>query len=247
MIRKLCILTLVLGILFALAMLMTNCSSNNKGDDDSSTGDDDTTNNLDISICDPSKSGFTVDITNPFFPLAPNEKWVLQGQEGGAMIRVEITGLDQTQVIAGVTTRIREEREFSDDVLFEISHNYFVQTADGTVCYYGENVDEYDADGNITGHSGTWIAGESNNKPGIQMPAHPAVGMSYDMEFAPGVAQDHGEVSSMGDSITVPFGTFTDTLTVIETSALESGQSPKQYAKGIGILSDEVYLLISHE
>ena len=212
-------------------------------------GDDDDAgvNNPDIAVCDPANGPFSTDITNPYFPVIVGSKSVLEGPEEGATIRIEVTPLGETQVIAGVTARVREEREYSDGVLFEVSRNFFVQATDGTVCYYGEDVDEYDPTGKVLGHSGSWRAGENGNKPGIQMAAHPAVGMSYDQEVAIGVAQDHGDVTSMGDSITVPFGTYTDTLTIEETSVVEPGtMSLKQYAKDVGVIGDETYKLISY-
>ena len=79
---------------------------------------------------------------------------MLTGDEDGEAVRLLVTILDRTWTIAGVNTRVVEEREFHDGVLAEISWNYHVQAADGTICYYGEDEDAVE-DGGIS-HEGTW-------------------------------------------------------------------------------------------
>ena len=49
--------------------------------------------------------------------------------------------LDDTEVVAGIETRVVEEKEWEDGEVIEVSRNFFVQAPDGTVCYYGEDVD----------------------------------------------------------------------------------------------------------
>ena len=114
---------------------------------------------LDISICAPDAGPFSADINNPFFPLSVGAQWILTGEnDEGAPVRVVIASLDDTEVVAGVTARVVEEREWEDGELVEVSRNFFVQTSDGTVCYYGEDVDDYEA-GQIVDHGGAWRAG----------------------------------------------------------------------------------------
>jgi len=218
---------------------------NDSADDDAS--DDDATNELDISICNPENVAFVTEIDNPFYPLAVGAQWVLEGEDDGEAVRVQITVLDENEEVMGVNTQVIEEREWADDVLTEVSRNFFAQTEEGTVCYFGEDVDIYDDAGEeVVDHEGAWRAGDNEALPGIVMPAEPAVGQSYDQEYAPDVALDHAEHESMGDTVEVPFGTFTDTLTVIETSPFDSGESLKQYARGVGILVDESIQLTAH-
>ena len=240
-------------VLLSVLMLVVgfaSCSSSSGGGD-AVTGADTTvdhgSNPLALTVCDPSKGPFSNDkIDNEFFPLPVGMKHVLEGQDAdkGGLVRVEITVLDKTETIAGVVTRVVEEREFANDILFEVSRNFFVQAPDGTVCYFGEDVDEYDTDQvTITGHSGQWRADGTTNKPGIQMPAHPAVGMTYAHEDAPKVAQDNADVTALGTSTTTPAGTFTDTLVTSEWSPLEPDVSPKVFARGVGLIVDATYLL----
>ena len=201
--------------------------------------------NLDIAVCDPVAGGpFSLIIDNEFFPLVVGTQLVLEGVEDGETIRVEITVLDETEDVAGVTTRVLEEAEFVDDELAEISRNFFVQAADGTVCYFGEDVDIYE-DGVVVSHEGEWRAGENGNLPGIFMPSIPDIGMVFSNEFAPGVAEDQAEVIALGEEIDVPAGIFDDTLTLEECNPLEDAERDiKVFVRGIGLAIDEMTELL---
>ena len=120
---------------------------------------------LDLSICDPAAGPFSLKITNPYFPLAKGSVSVLKGVEDGTELRLRITVLDETEVVAGVKTRVVEERAWEDGELHEVARNFFVQAPDGTVCYYGEDVNFYE-NGQVVSHEGAWRAGEGDNRPG---------------------------------------------------------------------------------
>jgi hypothetical protein len=154
--------------------------------------------------------------------------------------QVQISVLDQTETVAGVVTRIVEEREWENGVLAEVSRNFFVQAPDGTVCYYGEEVDDY-KNGKIIGYGGAWRAGIGQNKPGIIMPAQPIVGQVYQQEVAPGVAMDQAEHIGMEQSFTTPAGTFQNVLLVKETPL-----STKRYQRGIGLIFDDGMVLTEY-
>jgi hypothetical protein len=203
------------------------------------TGPDNFTESLDISVCDPSHGPFTLDIGNPYFPLVVGSQSVLDGTEDGTAIHLEITVLDQTETIAGVETRVLEERELNDGQLVEVSRNFFTHAPDGTVCYYGEDVDIYEG-GAVVSHEGQWRAGVNSALPGIFMPASPAVDQAFRQESAPGVAEDRAVVTAVGESVTVPAGTFTTTVRFRETTPLEPGStSNKVFASGVGPIVDD--------
>jgi len=201
--------------------------------------------NLDIAVCDPVAGGpFSLIIDNEFFPLVVGTQLVLEGVGDGETIHLEITVLDETEDVAGVTTRVVEEAEFVDGELAEISRNFFVQTADGTVCYFGEDVDIYEG-GVVVSHEGQWRAGENGNLPGIFMPSIPDIEMVFSNEFVPGVAEDQAEVIVLGEEIDVPAGIFDDTVTVEECNPLEDAERDiKVFVRGIGIAIDGVTELL---
>lgn len=198
---------------------------------------------LDTSVC-AATGTLSADVDNRFFPLRVGEKRTYV-EPGG--FRVVITVLAETEVVAGVTTRVVHEYETEDGELVEQSWNYFAQAADGTVCYFGEKVDIYEG-GVIVAHDGQWRADQAGFAPGIQMPADPMPGTYHVQEVAPDVAEDYANIVARGGAITVPHGTFTDTLRTEEWTPLEPGElSPKAYAAGIGMIDDNGAVLTAVE
>jgi hypothetical protein len=231
----------VIGIIMVLAITVLVSCTNEETAFDYISYDE-----LDISVCAPDAGPFTLDIDNEYFPLTVGKVLVLEGDDDGTTIRLEITVLDETEEVAGVTTRVMEEAEYENNVLVEISRNFFVQAPDGTVCYYGEDVDDYEG-GVVVGHGGEWRAGEGGNLPGIFMPGEPREGVQFYQEFAPGIAEDRAAITKMGEEITVPAGTFNETLRAFDWNPLEGGAGDvKYYIKGIGLSIDEVAKLVSY-
>jgi len=190
--------------------------------------------NFDIAPCHQSAGPFSANVTNPYFPLAVGNQWVLE--EGAT--RLEITVKNETETVVGIPTRVVEERETDGGQLVEISRNFLVQTQDGTVCYFGEDVDIYQG-GVVVRHEGQWRAGTVGASSGVFMPASPAVGMAFRQEIAPGIAEDRVVITAVGESVTVPFGTFTQTVQFRETTPLEPGaSSTKVYVRTLGPVVD---------
>ena len=146
--------------------------------------------------------------------------------------------LDETESVAGVETRVVEEFESKDGQVVEISRNFFAQAEDGTVCYFGEDVDIFDSAGEITSHTGEWRAGEGQNRPGVFMPPVLEVGQAFQQEIAPGVAEDQAKVVTLGEATQVPAGTFDETATLQDGSPLDGSTGTKVYARGIGLIVD---------
>lgn len=190
---------------------------------------------LDIAVCDPSAGPFSLALTNRFLPLPVGRQLVLEGLEDGKPNRLVVTVLDQVEVISGVSTRVVEERQTQEGELVEVARNFFAQAPDRTTCYFGEDVDIFE-NGVITSHKSQWRAGLNGARPGIIMPAAPKVGDAYQQEDAPGVAEDRARVTARGEHIVVAAGTFDDTLTTVESSALEGGTETKIYASGVGLV-----------
>lgn len=236
MIKRIGLLILTVALSFLTA---GGCSSGGGG------GGSCPATNTGIEVCDPGAGPFSLVIDNGFFPVVVGSETVLEGMDDqGTLIRVETTVPGDTEVVAGVTTRVLVETEFQDDELAEISRNFFAQAPDGTVCYFGEDVDIYEG-GQVVAHDGSWRAGENGNLPGIVMPADPQPGMIFRQEFAPGIAEDETEITALGETIDVPAGMFSDTLTAQDCDALDSSTDLKVYVDGIGLAIDQFAELIS--
>jgi hypothetical protein len=201
---------------------------------------------LDIAVCDPGAGPFSPVIDNEFLPLPEGKAQVLTGTEDGVALRLEIRVLAETFEVAGVTTRVVEERDLEDGELAEVSRNYVAQAPDGSVCYFGEDVDVY-AGGVVTGHPGAWLADPAGgtDRPGLLMPAPaPAVGDYWSQEVAPGVALDRAEVVGVGETFVVPAGTYHDTIRTREWTPLEPDDEEfKVYARGVGLVIDAAVAL----
>ena len=190
---------------------------------------------------------FTLDIDNQYFPLPLGRQLTLEGDDDGEFVRVVITVLDEIEDIAGVSTRVVEEAEYEDGELVEISRNFFVQAPDGTVCYYGEDVDDYE-NGIVVSHDGEWRVGIDGNLPGIIMPGTPVIETKFAQESAPGIAEDMSAIEEIGVSVSTPFADYDDALHAIDWNPLEGEDSgdaeDKYYVPGIGLVVDDVVKLV---
>ena len=206
--------------------------------------DDEFTSDFAIERCGFVNSG----AQNPYFSLQPGRRLVLEGDDDGEAVRLEITVLGATKVIdfvapsgqpMRVVARVVEERESKDGELAEVSRNFFArckQTND--VFYFGEEVDFYE-NGQIVGHSGAWQAGVNGAQPGILVPARFLLGARYYQEQAPGIALDRAENVEMGLTLNLAGRKLRDCVAVAETSAIESGESAKVYCPGVGLVLDD--------
>ena len=212
---------------------------------------------LDPALCAPDQNTFSLNIDNAYFPLRVGRVWVYTGKEQGQTIGLRITVLDETERFYSgqdrIITRVVEELEWEDadgdgmvdddELVIEVSRNYYAQTQDGTVCYFGEDVDIFNEDGTVT-HEGAWRADDPGNAPGIFMPANPAVGMTFRQESAPGVAEDEATIVRSGSTVRVPAGTFTDTITVRDFNPLDRSKGTKVYAPRVGLIQDGPLTLV---
>ena len=191
-------------------------------------------------------NGFSSSGTNPFFVLEPGFTLVLEGREKRDVIHLTITVLDEITIVDGIATRVVEERETRNDLLAEVSRNYFaICNRTNSVFYFGEDVDIYDDTGTtIVSHDGSWLAGVNEARAGIVMPGTVLLGARYFQEVAPGVAMDRAEILSLSAVVETPAGTFSDCLLTRETTPLDRrAKDFKFYAPGIGLVKDGVLLL----
>ncbi len=196
--------------------------------------------------CDPAKVEFTLASTNAYYPLHVGSLTVLEGIEDGKQNRVERTVLAETKVIMGVPVHILEHKRFIDGQIYEIANNYYVETVDGDVCYFGEDV-EFFENGQLKNTDGTWLAGKDGAKPGLIMPAAPVVGDAYFQEDAPGIAQDMGHIVALDGTDTLGGLPYKDIITIMDSNPLEtcSTEETKRYAPGVGEVQDTVMSLVS--
>jgi hypothetical protein len=194
------------------------------------------------------------DITNPYLPLATLKQDIIEGSEGGKKTRVERTALPKkhrTFTVGGeeVETLVVEDRAYEDGKLAEVALDYFAQDDNGTVYYFGEDVDEYQ-DGKVISHEGSWLLGKDTPVPGIILPAHPKVGDKFKSEDVSKEITEADEVISVSETVTVPAGTYKNCVKTKESLG-DGTIEYKYYAPGVGVVRevppDGDELLVSHK
>ena len=213
---------------------------------------------------------FTREIDNRYLPMPQVDEGdpeVVLGVFAGDGEALTITVLPGSNTVDGVETNIVEEFEWVNDdgdgdwepergeAVVEISLNYFAQTEDGTVCYFGEDVDIWDPPtvepekDKPESHDGAWLAGDDGAVQGVIMPAAPRKGDVYMQEDAPEAeARDQAVITGFG---TVEVGDFryrkamrTSECNLAEGPADCDDPSLKVYAPGVGLVADGDLVLI---
>jgi hypothetical protein len=179
-------------------------------------------------------------VTNPWFPLARGSVYVYDGQKDGKQARDVMTVTQKTKVIAGIRALPVADRLFLNGSLAERTTDWYAQDKRGTVWYLGEKTAELNANGKVTSTEGSFLNGRDGAKGGIFMPAHPAVGQSFQQESFKGQAEDRFRILSLATSITTPAASSQNAMLTEETTPLEPGTvDHKYYVQGIGTVKEE--------
>jgi hypothetical protein len=184
---------------------------------------------------------FVAAIDNPYLPFIPGSKWVYEARLADGTIEWnEIEVLQETRDVNGAKATVVHDLVFVGDQIVEETYDWYAQDKDGNVWYLGEEVDNYE-NGVLTDHAGSWEWGKDGALPGTIMWADPSAHMNeeYYQEYYAGEAEDKGQVLSVNESVTVPFGAFNDVLKTYDFSSLDPDlKEHKFYAKGIGVIKE---------
>lgn len=174
-----------------------------------------------------SPADFSTTITNTYLSLPIGLTLVYEAQTDEGLEKNEITITGETKNILGVDTLVYHDTVWLNDQIHEETWDYLAQHKNGDVWYFGEDVDNYDKNGVLVNHGGSWIAGENGAIPGFWVKQNPKVGEIYRQEYYPGEAEDMATVLSLNETVAVPYGTFTNCLkthdwTPLDPAALEN-------------------------
>jgi hypothetical protein len=174
-------------------------------------------------------------ITHPLFPKSKLSQVIQLGAEGRDKLRFEVTQLPKTHVVRWngkkIETRVTHFVAYMNGRILEIAVDFYAQADDGSVWYFGENVDNYE-NGVIADHEGTWLAGK-DGPPGMIMPAHPRVGNVYRPENIPGLVFEEVTVKATGKTVRGPRGPIAGAVAVRE-HLMDGTREDKVYAPGYG-------------
>jgi hypothetical protein len=179
-------------------------------------------------------------LTNKFFQYQVGTKYVFEGESPDGQERNEIVRISANKKIMGINVAVVSDKVWTNGVLEENTRDWFAQDDFGNVWYLGEEVDNFNPDGSLRDHEGSWEAGKNGAIAGIIMLADPKSGDSYQQEFAAGIAEDKAKVVAMGITVSVPLNTYLDCLKTKEWSDLEKGSIDyKYYAPGVGLVKEK--------
>ena len=180
-------------------------------------------------------------ITNPLFSRDTRSQIIQLGAEDRDQLRFEITYLPDTKLIKWnsqrVETRVTHFVAYMNGRILEVATDFYAQADDGSVWYFGENVDNYE-NGVIVDHEGTWLAGR-DGPPGMIMPADPQVGDVYRPENIPGLVFEEVTVKRAGVTVNGPRGPVPGAVFVQER-LMDGTVEDKIFAPGYGEFKAQV-------
>jgi len=183
-------------------------------------------------------SDFQSQITNKYFPLIPGTRYEYFETVFGEIFNRELTVTSETKTIMGVKCVSVHDVLTSKGDLREDTYDWYAQHKKGAVWYFGEATIEIKP-GHRRSSAGSWEAGVRGALPGIVMPAEAKACEPYQQEYYANWAEDMGQIVAVGETVTVPAGTFTNCLRTREWSLLESGSEKKWYAPQVGLVRSE--------
>ena len=187
-------------------------------------------------VIDP--TAFRPGVDHPYLPLVPGTRFVYRETAGKRVSENETTVLSETKVIMGVPCTVVHDVLRTGGKVAEETFDWYAQDKQGNVWYFGEDTKEYDGNGHAD-PEGSWQAGMNGAQPGILMKAQISKSAPYRQEYQRGHAEDMGQIVGLGESITVPAGTYADCIRTKDWSMLEPGHEYKWYAKGVGLVREE--------
>jgi len=174
-------------------------------------------------------------ITNPLFPISELTQVVQVGAEGDVSLRHEITLLPEIKTIEWegqqIDTVVSQFTGYGDGRVLEVARDFFAQADDGSVWYFGEDVENY-VDGVLDNTDGTWLAGK-DGPPGMIMPADPQVGDVYRPENIPGFVFEEVTVKSITETVDGRQGPISDAM-LVEELLMDGVTEDKIFAPGYG-------------
>jgi hypothetical protein len=191
----------------------------------------------------PAPTGFTTasaTVNNPWFPLKPGTTRIYQGIRDGKIAREVFKVTHRTKTILGVRCVVIDDKLYLDGRLEERTTDWYAQDTAGTVWYFGEKTAILLPNGKVRTKKGSFEAGVDGARQGIYMPAHPAVGGSYQQESYPGHAEDHFKIVSLSGVVSTPAVSSKQAMVTRETTPLEPAVvDSKTYVRGVGTVLEE--------
>jgi hypothetical protein len=187
-------------------------------------------------------ANFVSTIDNPYLLYKPGFTRVYKGvAEDGKTKQTDVESVThQTKRILGVDATVVRDTVSQHGHPVEKTFDWYAQDKQGNVWYMGEDTRELEH-GKFVKASDSWKAGVDGAEPGIIMPGDPQPGDEYRQEYYPRYALDQARVLGSGGPVSVPFGSYKQTLLTVETAPkLDPGVAErKYYVSGFGDVKEQ--------
>jgi hypothetical protein len=175
-------------------------------------------------------------VDNPLFPISDLHSAILLGNVDGDRLRIETVLLPEPKIIeledGPVETLVSQFVSYTDGRIHEVALDWYGQSDDGAVWYFGEDVFNYEG-GVVADTDGTWVAGKDGPVAMI-MPAGPQAGDVYRPENIPDRVFEEVTVTEVGLIVDGPRGPVPGAIIGEELHLLEGYYEDKTFAPGYG-------------
>ena len=181
-------------------------------------------------------------IDNRYLPLTKFTTCVMRGKaDDGTRERSVKTVLKRRKAFTfegqKVQTVVLRDNGYEDGELVESTFDYFGQSDEGTVYYFGEQVKNL-RNGKVINTNGTWLYGKDTDRLGVAMPNEPQLGQQWNFEDVPGLTTESNRVEEIDVRTKVGKRVRTDVIRIQEFIQPEGEVEYKLYASGIGTVAE---------
>ncbi|MEZ4869193.1 MAG: hypothetical protein R3C14_48170 [Caldilineaceae bacterium] len=179
-------------------------------------------------------------VDNRYYPMIPGTVYHYENKTQDGLETTTVTITNQTKEVMGISATVFHDVVKLNGQLLEDTYDWYAQDKSGNVWYFGEDVTNYNENGEVQNHSGAWEAGVGGAAPGIIMLADPVAGDVYREEYLAGEATDMAGVAGLHESVSTPLSDFNNTLLTTNYNPLDNELEHKYYAPGIGTVVESV-------
>lgn len=179
---------------------------------------------------------FLLGVKHTHMHLVAGNTWVYEAVTPAGTERTTVEVLVEEREFPEVDATTVQSSVMLGDTLVRESTEWYAQSNTGAVWQFGRDTCRHEA-GECVDTEGSWEWTGGDARPGIVLPANPDPGGEpYYQVYYKGEVEDVGEVVAVGESVTVPAGSYKDCVKIRQTSKLDPGvELFKWYCPIVGV------------
>jgi hypothetical protein len=172
---------------------------------------------------------FLMGVKHTHLHLVAGNTWVYEAVTAAGTERTTVEVLVDERAFPEVNAVTVQSSVTLGDELVRDSTDWYAQDNTGDVWQFGKDTCRYEG-GECASTEGSWEWTGGDARPGIVLPGNPeAGGEPYYQVYYKGEVEDVGEVIAVGESVTVPGGSFEDCVKIRQTSKLDPAREQMKY------------------